>query len=160
MRDAVRVAVLQPADELLEEKPRLVLAEAALAADALEELAAGGVLHDDGEVRGGEEALDESDHVGVVQQTVVHELALDVVVDLIAALDVLDGEELAARLVTHELGRAEVALAQGLGIGGLVLGVVLGDAHGRHGEEAGVVRGGEARWTRERVRGGGAPDDD
>ena len=59
--------------------------------------AAGGVLH---AMAGawGEEALDESDHVGVVQQAVVHELALDVVVDLIAALDVLDGEELAARL--------------------------------------------------------------
>jgi hypothetical protein len=51
------VAVVDAADELLEKVARLVLAEAPRLDDAVEELAAGGVLHHDAEVRRGEEDL-------------------------------------------------------------------------------------------------------
>ena len=60
----------------------LVLAESAGVADALEELPAGGVLHDDGEVRRGEDDLLEADDVGVAQRAVVDDLALHVLVNL------------------------------------------------------------------------------
>ena len=135
VRHAVRVAVLQPADELLEEEPGLVLVEPPFAADAVEQLAPSRVLHDDREVRGREEHLDEADDVRVVQQAVIDQLALDVLVDLFPALDVLDGEELPARPVPHQLGGAEVALAEGLDVQRLVLGIVRagGDGRGGHG---------------------------
>ena len=120
----------------------LVLAESAGVADALEELPAGGVLHDDGEVRRGEDDLLEADDVGVAQRAVVDDLALHVLVNLqgkqekkplkrgadrakageqqsskrrqqqahlLAALDVLDGDELAVGAVAHEARDAEVA---------------------------------------------------
>ena len=60
----------------------LVLAESAGVADALEELPAGGVLHDDGEVRRGEDDLLEADDVGVAQGAVVDDLPLHVLVNL------------------------------------------------------------------------------
>jgi hypothetical protein len=60
----------------------LVLAESAGVADALEELPAGGVLHDDGEVRRGEDDLLEADDVRVAQRAVVDDLALHVLVNL------------------------------------------------------------------------------
>jgi hypothetical protein len=60
----------------------LVLAEPASVADALEELPAGGVLHDDGEVRRGEDDLLEADDVGVAQGAVVDDLPLHVLVNL------------------------------------------------------------------------------
>ena len=60
----------------------LVLAESAGVADALEELPAGGVLHDDGEVRRGEDDLLEADDVGVAQRAVVDDLPVHILVNL------------------------------------------------------------------------------
>ena len=76
------VAVLDAADELLEKVARLVLAKAPRLDDAVEQLAAGGVLHDDAEVRGREVDLLEADDVDVVEHPMVEDLALDVLVDL------------------------------------------------------------------------------
>ena len=80
------MAVVDAADQLLEEVARLVLAEAPRAHDAVEELAAGGVLHRDAEVRRRQEDLAEADDVRVVEHAVVEDLALDVLVDLLQAV--------------------------------------------------------------------------
>mmetsp|Transcript_6360 Transcript_6360/g.25862 ORF Transcript_6360/g.25862 Transcript_6360/m.25862 type:complete len:315 (-) Transcript_6360:273-1217(-) len=67
----VAVTILQPADELLEEEPGLVLVEPSFPADAVEQLAPSRVLHHDREVRGREQHLDEADDVRVVQQAMI-----------------------------------------------------------------------------------------
>ncbi len=77
-RARLGVAVLHAGDELLEEVARLVLREAAGLDDAVEQLAAGRVLHADAQVRARQEHLLEADDVGVQQRAVVDQLALHV----------------------------------------------------------------------------------
>jgi hypothetical protein len=76
------VAVVQPHDQLLEEPPRLVLAEAVFPDHVLKHVPAGRELHGDAQVLLGEEDLLELDDVGVDEAAVVDDLALDVLGDL------------------------------------------------------------------------------
>eukprot|EP00982_Pelagococcus_subviridis_P007846 30753-Pelagococcus_subviridis.AAC.3 len=93
-----------------------------------------------------------------VGHPVVHELALDVVVDLVPALDVFDREELPGEPRSHQLRGPEVSLTERLRVRHrLVLAVVLGrgDGHDDDGDaRASVLSRGrgdrEARRARER----------
>jgi hypothetical protein len=76
------VAVAHPAHQLLEEVARLVLVEPPGLADALEQLAAGRVLHHDRKVRRRQHHLLEADDVGVTKGAVVDDLAENILVDL------------------------------------------------------------------------------
>ena len=77
MDDHVAVAVLDAARDLLEEVARLVLDEAALLHDVVEELAPLDVLHDDVDVRRGLDHLVEADDVGVAEEAEDLDLAAD-----------------------------------------------------------------------------------
>lgn len=108
------VEVSDAGDPLLEEVPGHVLGQGARPADEFEEVAGGGEFHGDSEVGRREEGAAEEDDVGVAEGAVVDDLAGDVLIDLFAARDELDGEQLVGGLVAHEAGdAAAVAWSEG-----------------------------------------------
>mmetsp|Transcript_13193 Transcript_13193/g.34156 ORF Transcript_13193/g.34156 Transcript_13193/m.34156 type:complete len:417 (+) Transcript_13193:105-1355(+) len=109
--DSHAVAVLQPANELLEKVARLRLLKAPPRGDALKQLPARRKLHHDRQVVLHQEDLVEADDVGVAQRAVVQDLPLHVLVHLASALDELHRHHLPRRLVLHQLGDAKVPAA-------------------------------------------------
>lgn len=70
----VAVAVINPVDQLLEEVARLGFRESSGIDDSLEQLAAGGVLHHNGQVRWRQKHLSDSHHSDCLTATMGLEL--------------------------------------------------------------------------------------
>ena len=104
MDDAVRVAVREGGRDVAREVRGRALREGADLAQPLEELAAGGVLHDEEVVRRVLEVLVGSEHVRVVQEPQGRDLAPQLRKGLVVAL--APGGPLAADLDGAELGLA------------------------------------------------------
>mmetsp|Transcript_31638 Transcript_31638/g.75175 ORF Transcript_31638/g.75175 Transcript_31638/m.75175 type:complete len:201 (+) Transcript_31638:850-1452(+) len=106
------VAVLEAGDELLEEVARLGLGEARLGEDAVEQLSAGSVLHDNGEVVVGEEHLMKLYDVRMTQGSMVEDLALHMFVKLLTSFQQFDCYHLSCLQIYRSFRNSEIPVSQ------------------------------------------------
>ena len=110
--DVHTVAVVESDDQLLEEPSGQRLGDASVLTDVAHEVAAGCVLHDDGEVVLRQEDALELDDVVVQEVLVVENLALDVDVDARAPGQEFNGDLLVGLRVLGEEDKTERAAVQ------------------------------------------------
>ncbi|MCH1921771.1 hypothetical protein L9G15_20420, partial [Shewanella sp. A3A] len=96
------MAVAHSTDQLLKEIPGLILTEPSTITDSIEQLPACCELHDNHKMRWRQYHLLEANDVGVAQRAVVDDLPVHILIYPVAALDALDGDELAGLAVAHQ----------------------------------------------------------